>query len=107
MMDASADPMRVFGRHAVQLLERLHRFAAVRPQWPVGLVSVRHATPKGEDMIVGTRHEIEALLRASKIDDVATQIATTATDAERSRTFLVAIIHDMSHPPVLLEVPAS
>lgn len=102
----SFDPLDVFERHAYWLMARLRTFAAVHPHWPCALIAVRHATPRGEDVMVGTFAEVEAMLHASKVHDVAAELVGRRDFALDTKTFIVAVVHDMHHAPALVEVPA-
>lgn len=95
------EPLEVFARHATGLLSRLAAFEKVRRQRGCALISVRHATPEGEDVAVGTFEEVAAMLRASKFHDLAHELESRSG----GDTHVVAIIHDLHYPPTLVEVP--
>jgi hypothetical protein len=101
------DPLSVFERHAHDVMLRLQRFSSVSPIWPCAMIVVRHATPRGEDVMVGSFGEVEALLHAANVHDVAVELLSRKRYAESSKTFVVAVVHDMYHAPALLEVPSN
>lgn len=99
----SFEPLDVWARHATDVLARMEAFARVRRDRACGLVSVQHATPFEERVVIGTYDEIAEILRQSKHADVAAALER----ARRApvRTHAVAIMHDMLYPAVVLEVP--
>lgn len=103
MNAASYEPLDVWARHATEVLARMEVFARVRRDRACALVSVRHATPAGEDVIVGTFAEVGEILRQAKQQDVAA--ALERARRAPARTHAVAILHDMQYPAALIEVP--
>jgi hypothetical protein len=97
------EPLEVWARHATAILARMEAFARVRRDRACGLVSVQHATPASESIVVGTYEEIAELLRQSNHVDVAAALERVRRAPSRSHA--IAVMHDMTYPSVLLEVP--
>lgn len=99
----SYEPLDVWARHATEVLARMEAFAHARRDRACALVSVRHATPAGEEIVVGTFADVGELLRLAKHQDVAAALERVRRSP--ARVHAVAIMHDMLYPAALVEVP--
>jgi len=100
-MSASFEPIDVYNRHASNAIARVAAFSKAARVRGCALISVRHAAPKGEGVVVGSFAEIAESLREVKQPEVAEQLLARAAGSST----VIVVVQDLYHPPAIVEVP--